>query len=161
MSRIPLAIDDLRARQHQRHETEKEGISRHLVDNPRRRRQRRHFGKISLRRLVQSALSQGRYVRRRLGARPGSQPPEHLCQLHPLPSPECVAMRRDNLFDARAARTAARGKKPGGKPPEPPTAGPLPKDQINLTDEDSRIMPVAGGGFEIAGQAQNIKLRRI
>ena len=37
------------------------------------------------------------------------------------------------------AKTAATGKKPGGKPPEPPTAGPLPKDQVNLTDEDSRI----------------------
>src|ERR1035441_4743899 len=49
---------------------------------------------------------------------------------------------------AREAKTAATGKKPGGKPPQPPTAGPLPSDQINLTDEDSRIMPVAGGGFE-------------
>ena len=42
---------------------------------------------------------------------------------------------------ARAAKTAATGKKPGGKPPAPPVEGPLPKDQINLTDEDSRIMP--------------------
>src|SRR5208283_916085 len=55
---------------------------------------------------------------------------------------------------ARAARTAETGKKPGGKPPEPPTAGPLPKDQINLTDEDSRIMPVAGGGFDQCYNAQ-------
>ena len=55
---------------------------------------------------------------------------------------------------ARAARTAATGKKPGGKPPEPPTEGPRPKDQINLTDEDSRIMPVAGGGFEQCYNAQ-------
>src|SRR5664279_1723251 len=49
---------------------------------------------------------------------------------------------------ARQAKTAATGKKPGGKPPQPPVEGPLPTDQINLTDEDSRIMPVAGGGFE-------------
>jgi hypothetical protein len=55
---------------------------------------------------------------------------------------------------SRAARTAATGKKPGGKPPEPPTAGPLPKDQINLTDEDSRIMPTAGGGFNQCYNAQ-------
>lgn len=55
---------------------------------------------------------------------------------------------------ARAAKAAATGKKPGGKPPEPPDAGPLPKDQINLTDEDSRIMPVAGGGFEQCYNAQ-------
>src|SRR5216683_2967735 len=45
---------------------------------------------------------------------------------------------------AREAKTKATGKKPGGKPPAPPAAGPLPTDQINLTDEDSRIMPVAG-----------------
>ena len=55
---------------------------------------------------------------------------------------------------ARAAKTAAAGKKPGGKPPQPPTEGPLPKDQINLTDEDSRIMPVAGGGFDQCYNAQ-------
>ncbi len=55
---------------------------------------------------------------------------------------------------ARAARTAATGKRPGGKPPEPPTAGPLAKDQINLTDEDSHIMPVAGGGFDQCYNAQ-------
>jgi Transposase and inactivated derivatives len=55
---------------------------------------------------------------------------------------------------ARAAKTAATGKKPGGKPPQPPTEGPLPSDQINLTDEESRIMPVAGGGFEQCYNAQ-------
>ena len=55
---------------------------------------------------------------------------------------------------ARAAKTAATGKKPGGKPPRPPTAGPLPQDQINLTDEESRIMPVASGGFEQSYNAQ-------
>src|ERR1700681_3294644 len=55
---------------------------------------------------------------------------------------------------AREAKTAATGKKPGGKPPQPPVEGPSPKDQINLTDEDSRIMPVAGGGFEQCYNAQ-------
>jgi transposase len=55
---------------------------------------------------------------------------------------------------ARAAKTEATGKKPGGKPPEPPTPGPQPKDQINLTDEESRIMPVAGGGFDQCYNAQ-------
>ena len=34
--------------------------------------------------------------------------------------------------------------------------GPLPKDQINLTDEESRIMPVAGGGFEQCYNAQAV-----
>ncbi len=49
---------------------------------------------------------------------------------------------------AREAKAEATGGKPRGKPPEPPVEGPLPTDQINLTDEESRIMPVAGGGFE-------------
>ena len=49
---------------------------------------------------------------------------------------------------AREAKAAASGKKPRGKAPKPPELGPRPKDQINLTDEESRIMPVAGGGFE-------------
>jgi len=55
---------------------------------------------------------------------------------------------------ARKAKTASTGKKPSGKPPRPPTQGPLPTDQINLTDEESRIMPVAGGGFEQCYNAQ-------
>jgi transposase len=55
---------------------------------------------------------------------------------------------------ARAAKAAATGRTPGGKPPTAPTAGPRPNDQINLTDEESRIMPVAGGGFEQCYNAQ-------
>ena len=55
---------------------------------------------------------------------------------------------------ARKAKTASTGKKPCGKPPRPPTQGPLLTDQINLTDEESRIMPVAGGGFEQCYNAQ-------
>jgi transposase len=55
---------------------------------------------------------------------------------------------------AREAKAKRTGKKPGGKPPEPPSADPLPTDQINLTDEESRIMPVAGGGFEQCYNAQ-------
>lgn len=55
---------------------------------------------------------------------------------------------------ARAEKEKATGRKPGGKPPAPPTADPGAKDQVNLTDEDSRIMPMAGGGFEQAYNAQ-------
>jgi hypothetical protein len=55
---------------------------------------------------------------------------------------------------AREAKTKATGKKPGGRPPAPPVASALPADQINLTDEESRIMPVAGGGFEQCYNAQ-------
>jgi transposase len=57
---------------------------------------------------------------------------------------------------AREAKTEATGKKPGGKPPQPPVEGPLPTDQVNLTDEESRIMPVAGGGFEQCYNAQAV-----
>jgi acetyl esterase/lipase len=46
------------------------------------------------------------------------------------------------------------GKKPGGKPPTPPQSGVKDSDQINLTDEESRIMPVSGGGFEQCYNAQ-------
>jgi transposase len=55
---------------------------------------------------------------------------------------------------ARDAKAAATGRKPRGKPPQPPVEGPLPTDQVNLTDEQSRIMPVAGGGFEQCYNAQ-------
>jgi len=54
----------------------------------------------------------------------------------------------------RAAKTTATGKQPGGRPPAPPVEGPLATDQVNLTDEESRIMPVAGGGFEQCYNAQ-------
>jgi hypothetical protein len=42
------------------------------------------------------------------------------------------------------------------RPPSPPASDPLPTDQINLTDEESRIMPVAGGGFEQCYNAQAV-----
>jgi hypothetical protein len=60
----------------------------------------------------------------------------------------------DAQIAARAAKIAATGKKPGGKPPAPPVEGPLPTDQVNLTDEESRIMQVAGGGFDQCSNAQ-------
>jgi transposase len=55
---------------------------------------------------------------------------------------------------ARTKKTDETGKKPKGKQPKPPTAGPSSKDQVNLTDEESRIMPVSGGGFEQTYNAQ-------
>ncbi len=57
---------------------------------------------------------------------------------------------------ARKAREESSGKKTGGRPPSPPASGALPTDQINLTDEESRIMPVAGGGFEQCYNAQAV-----
>jgi len=65
--------------------------------------------------------------------------------------------REQAEFEAKQAKRDAReketGKKPRGKPPKPPTSGPQAKDQVNLTDEESRIMPTASG-FEQAYNAQ-------
>ena len=54
----------------------------------------------------------------------------------------------------RAKKEQQTGKKAKGKQPKPPKSGPTAKDQVNLTDEESRIMPVSGGGFEQAYNAQ-------
>ena len=57
---------------------------------------------------------------------------------------------------AREEKARATGKKPGGKPPAPPSHGPKANDQINLTDEESRIMKVPGGGFDQCCNAQAV-----
>jgi transposase len=54
----------------------------------------------------------------------------------------------------REAKEKETGKKRSGPPPSPPSSGPRATDQINLTDEDSRIMKVSTGGFEQAYNAQ-------
>lgn len=54
----------------------------------------------------------------------------------------------------RAEKEAKTGRKRRGKEPKKPKADPSNKDQVNLTDEESRIMPVSGGGFE---QAYNVQ----
>jgi transposase len=55
---------------------------------------------------------------------------------------------------AREAQEQRSGKKPGGRAPSEPQPEPGPKDQVNLTDGDSRIMPMSGDGFEQAYNAQ-------
>jgi hypothetical protein len=77
---------------------------------------------------------------------------------------EARAEERDELADveyqaklaARAEQEKLTGKKPGGRPPAPPTGGVRESDQLNLTDEDSRIMKVAGGGFDQCYNAQAV-----
>ncbi|MGO9738882.1 MAG: IS1182 family transposase [Desulfomonilaceae bacterium] len=54
----------------------------------------------------------------------------------------------------RAKKEQQTGKKARGKKPQPPTPGPTEKDQVNLNDKESRIMPTSGGGFE---QAYNVQ----
>lgn len=58
----------------------------------------------------------------------------------------------------RAAKEAATGKKSRGKKPKPPESGPGAgaDDQINLTDEESRIMKLSGGGFDQCYNAQAV-----
>jgi transposase len=60
----------------------------------------------------------------------------------------------ENKVAERARKEQETGKKTKGKQPKPPEAGPNAKDQVNLTDEESRIMPTSGGGFEQTYNAQ-------
>lgn len=66
--------------------------------------------------------------------------------------------KEKNLYDEkinkRKDKEKLTGKKTKGKAPKPPQEGPKPKDQINLTDEESRIMKTSGGGFEQCYNAQ-------
>lgn len=56
--------------------------------------------------------------------------------------------RAQQDYEAKVARREAQrqaGKKPRGTEPKPPETGPKDGDQINLTDEESRIMPSHDG----------------
>jgi transposase len=56
--------------------------------------------------------------------------------------------RAQQEYEDKVARREAQrqaGKKPRGKEPKPPATGPKDGDQINLTDEESRIMPSHNG----------------
>ena len=50
---------------------------------------------------------------------------------------------QDKINQREALRQ--QGKKPRGKEPSPPKTGPKDSDQVNLTDEESRIMPTKQG----------------
>jgi hypothetical protein len=56
---------------------------------------------------------------------------------------------------AKREQARANGKSPRGRDPEPPESGVNDKDQINLTDEESRIMPAGGTSFQ---QAYNVQV---
>jgi transposase len=60
----------------------------------------------------------------------------------------------DEKMSKRQAKEKETGKRPRGKEPSVPESGVKDTDQINLTDEESRIMPVSGGGFEQCYNAQ-------
>ncbi len=54
----------------------------------------------------------------------------------------------------REAKAQASGRPPRGPEPKPPEPGVRDRDQINLTDEESRIMPASGQSFQ---QAYNVQ----
>lgn len=54
----------------------------------------------------------------------------------------------------RKEKEQQMGRKMPGPKPKPPEPGPRPKDQVNLTDEQSRIMPTSDNGFQ---QAYNLQ----
>jgi transposase len=54
----------------------------------------------------------------------------------------------------RETKAQATGRPPKGPEPKPPEAGVRDSDQINLTDEESRIMPASGKSFQ---QAYNVQ----
>ena len=60
----------------------------------------------------------------------------------------------EKKLSERKAKKKKTGKKPGGPKPKPPEPGPKGKDQVNLTDSESRIMPSSKGGFEQAYNGQ-------
>jgi len=55
----------------------------------------------------------------------------------------------------REAKAQASGRPPRGPEPKPPEPGVRDSDQINLTDEESRIMPASGQSFQ---QAYNVQV---
>lgn len=64
--------------------------------------------------------------------------------------------REQAEYEAKKAKHEEKQarKQRRGKSPQPPVPGPRPDDQINLTDEESRIMKIAGGGFDQCFNAQ-------
>ncbi|MDR2140913.1 MAG: IS1182 family transposase [Deltaproteobacteria bacterium] len=66
----------------------------------------------------------------------------------------CETAAYEAKVEARERKFQETGKKPGGQEPSPPKEGPNDKDQTNLTDSESRIMPNSDKGFTQAYNAQ-------
>ncbi len=60
----------------------------------------------------------------------------------------------EEKVEKRKTQEKKTGKKPRGRDPKPPEPGPRKKDQVNLTDEESRIMPSSDKVFEQAYNGQ-------
>lgn len=66
---------------------------------------------------------------------------------------EAEQAEHEEKLKRRQKKEAKSGKKAGGRAPKAPQAGPREKDQVNFTDEESRIMP-SSEGFVQAYNAQ-------
>ncbi|MCS4116364.1 transposase [Salinibacter ruber] len=64
------------------------------------------------------------------------------------------AAYEDKMEKRREEEKRTGRKKPGPKPEPPEDTGPEPDDQVNLTDEESRIMHTSDNGFQQAYNAQ-------
>jgi len=60
----------------------------------------------------------------------------------------------EKIVAARQAKAKDIGKKPRGRGPKLPIPGAHKKDQVDLTDEESRIMPSSDKGFVQANNGQ-------
>ncbi len=60
----------------------------------------------------------------------------------------------DDKIQCRVDKEKSTGKRTRGRTPKPPDETPNDKDQVNLTDDESRIMPISGGGYMQAYNAQ-------
>lgn len=67
---------------------------------------------------------------------------------------QAQTVHQQKIVDRSSCEKENNHKAHGPKPKPPKITGPQPKDQINLTDSESRIMPVSSGGFEQAYNAQ-------
>ncbi len=73
--------------------------------------------------------------------------------------PAEIARREDRLSAIAQAKAKRKtqsdaGQQPHDKESQPPAAGPKDGDQVNWTNDASRIMPTSGGGFEQSYNAQ-------
>ena len=59
----------------------------------------------------------------------------------------------EEKMKAREKYEEKTGQKARGRLPAAPSDEPKDTDQVNFTDEESRIMPLSGGGFEQAYNA--------
>ena len=81
-------------------------------------------------------------------------PEELKCRTDRLTVIEAGQADYEEKLKARREKEKRTGRKPGGRLPQAPHAGPRDTDKVSLTDEESRIMPTADG-FQQSYNAQS------